>query len=149
MKILGIDPGTARTGYGVIKLQATSYKLQTYGCIETPAKTLLEDRLETIYREIRAIIEKEKPSAVAIEQIYFFKNAKTVLSVGHARGVIMLAAKKEKKQIFEYTPLQIKDAVVGYGRADKQQMQKMVKILAALSQKTIRQLQWSFRRMKN
>jgi len=122
-----VDPGTARTGFGVIEVQNSKFKVQSYGCIETPAKQLLEDRLATIYRKICAIINKEKPQVVAVEQIYFFKNAKTALSVGHARGVILLAACRAKKQIFEYTPLQVKDAVVGYGRADKNQIGQMVK----------------------
>jgi len=132
MKILGIDPGTARTGWGVIKIQNSKFKIQNYGCIETPARKLLEERLEMIYKKIRAIIRKEKPQCVAVEQLYFFKNIKTALSVGHARGVIILAAKREKKQIFEYTPLQVKNAVVGYGRANKHQVQQMVKAILKL-----------------
>jgi len=132
MIILGIDPGTATTGYGVIENEKGKIKEIAYGCILTKSTESLETRLITIFDELTQIIKKYKPEMVAVEELFFASNAKTAISVGHARGVILLACSKAKVPVYEYTPLQIKQAVCGYGRADKQQVQKMVKALLNL-----------------
>ncbi len=137
MIILGIDPGTATTGFGVIeklKVQGQKLKVIDYGCIKTSMKFTTAERLEKIYNELNVLIKKHKPSTMAVEDIFFFKNAKTIIKVSQARGVILLTAAKSKIPIFEYTPLQIKQAITGYGRAEKNQVQKMVKILLNLKE---------------
>lgn len=127
--IIGIDPGTAITGYGVIECLGNKYKVLDYGCIRTAAGMLLEHRLEKIYQGIATLIRLYHPEEAAIEQLFFNKNARTALAVGHARGVIYLAATHNNVEISEYTPLQVKQAVVGYGRADKHQVQYMIKTI--------------------
>lgn len=134
MIIMGIDPGTAITGWGIVKhLQGK----QTYidaGVVTTPAKEVLEKRLVTIYDDLYLLLTKFKPDACVLEKLFFNTNAKTALSVGHARGVVVLAAEKHHVPVFEYTPLQVKTAMTGYGRADKNQIQQMVKKLLNLNQ---------------
>lgn len=128
MRILGIDPGTATTGWAIVesdKCQVTSVK--NCDCILTEAKKSLDKRLVEIFDQLQKIIKKYRPDAMAIEELFFAKNTKTAISVGHARGVIMLVAAKLKIPVYEYTPLQVKQAVVGYGRADKNQVQQMLK----------------------
>lgn len=132
MIILGVDPGTATTGYGVIKSEKGNVYAVEHGCILTKSSEDLEHRLVAIFDELTKIIKKYKPEMVAVEELFFASNAKTAISVGHARGVILLACSKAKVPVYEYTPLQIKQAVCGYGRADKQQVQKMVKALLNL-----------------
>ncbi len=133
MIILGIDPGIARTGYGVLKLKSkTQWLVLDYGCIETSAKTVFSERLSEIYHSLRDIIKKYKPEKIAIEKIYFAKNAKTAIKVGEARGVILLASNQKNILISEFTPLQVKQALTGYGQASKEQVQKMVKIVLNL-----------------
>ncbi len=105
-----------------------------YGCILTPAKTPLPERLDKIFEELTQIIKLNKPDQVAVEELFFAANSKTAIAVGQARGVILLAAQKAKVPIFEYTPLQVKMALTGYGRADKRQLQEMVKTLLSLSE---------------
>ncbi|MCR6546810.1 crossover junction endodeoxyribonuclease RuvC [Dehalobacterium formicoaceticum] len=129
MIILGIDPGTAITGYGVIETWGNKFKLLDYGCIRTDAGMFLEHRLEKIYQGVTALINLYHPQEAAIEELFFNKNARTALAVGHARGVIYLAAVHKNVVINEYTPLQVKQAVVGYGRADKHQVQYMIKTI--------------------
>lgn len=130
MVILGIDPGTATTGYGIVKKDRKgNLSVIDYGCIVTSTKKDLAERLKDIYTDLEKIIKKYNPNAIAIEELFFYKNIKTAIKVGHARGIALLCSVNMKKQIFEYTPLQIKQAVCGYGRADKKQMQKMVKLL--------------------
>ena len=131
MIILGIDPGTAIIGYGIIERQKT-LKAIDYGCIKTSAKNNTAERLKILYQELNKIIKKHKPDLLAVEDIFFFKNAKTAIKVSQARGVILLAAAKLKIPVYEPTPLQIKIATVGYGRAEKQQVQKMVQQLLRL-----------------
>ncbi|MBU1176832.1 MAG: crossover junction endodeoxyribonuclease RuvC [Patescibacteria group bacterium] len=133
MIILGIDPGTATTGYGVIE-KGNSLKMIDYGCIRTTTDCSTAERLNTLDKELSKIIKKYKPSKIAVEDIFFFKNVKTVIKVSQARGVILARAAKTKMQIIEYTPLQIKQAVTSYGRADKNQVQQMVKLLLNLKQ---------------
>jgi crossover junction endodeoxyribonuclease RuvC len=130
--ILGVDPGTATTGYGLIRKEGQKYSLIHYGCILTPAKTPLHDRLDTIYEELSDIIDEHTPDHMAVEELFFAANAKTAIAVGQARGVILLAGKKKGISIFEYTPLEVKMALTGYGRADKNQIQQMVKTLLSL-----------------
>ncbi|MEG2003963.1 MAG: crossover junction endodeoxyribonuclease RuvC [Clostridia bacterium] len=134
MIILGIDPGLARVGYGVIYAQSGNYRAIEYGAVITQPNQLLEARLEDIYDSIYEIISRHKIDCVAIEELFFNTNLKTAVDVCQARGVTMLAARKNKIDIYEYTPLQIKQSVVGYGRADKQQIIYMTKLLLKLKE---------------
>jgi crossover junction endodeoxyribonuclease RuvC len=134
MIIIGIDPGTATTGFGVLEKNGPKIRAIDYGCILTPANTPLHDRLDTIFDELMEIIEKYQPDHLAVEELFFTNNAKTAIAVGQARGVILLAGKKKGLSVFEYTPLEVKMALTGYGRADKNQIQQMVKSLLSLSE---------------
>ena len=134
MKILGIDPGYAILGYGVIEKTGNRFRVCSYGAVTTEASMAMEDRLEHLYDSLREIIYEERPEVEAIEQLFFNTNAKTAIMVGQARGVAVLACKKGGLEIEEYTPLQIKQALVGYGRADKKQVQWMVKTMLNLSE---------------
>jgi len=131
---LGIDPGIAIAGYGVIKVQGNSFKTIEYGVIRTSSQKETPERLQEIYQGVSQIIDQYKPETMAIEELFFNKNVKTALVVGEARGVAMLAAYQRGLTVYEYTPLQVKQAVVGYGRAEKQQVQFMVKSLLNLSE---------------
>lgn len=133
MIILGIDPGFAILGYGIILYEGNKFKTIDYGAIKTPSTMEAPLRLKKIYKDLNEIIGKYNPDVVAIEELFFNNNAKTALLVGHARGVAVLAAANNDKEIFEYTPLQVKQGVTGYGRADKKQVQQMVKTLLNLS----------------
>lgn len=132
MRILGIDPGYAIVGYGVIEYHGNSFKVIEYGKITTDSKKDLPERLVIIYNGIKELIEKFQPDAMAVEELFFNNNAKTAINVGQARGVILLSAANNGVPVFEYTPLQVKQAVVGYGRAEKNQVQQMVKMLLSL-----------------
>lgn len=132
MIILGIDPGYAIVGYGVIDYRNNHFTVIEYGAILTDAKTPFNLRLEKIYDGLSEIIEKHKPEAMSIEKLFYNNNAKTVIDVSQARGVIMLAAQKKGVKAFEYTPLQVKQSVVGYGRAEKKQVQEMTRRILAL-----------------
>lgn len=127
MIILGIDPGTATTGYGIIKNGDQEPSCLDFGVIRTSSDSEPARRLQKINSEVEEIIEEYQPEVLAIESVYFFKNAKSALPVGQAKGVIMLTAVKEGLDIYEFTPLQIKMAMTGYGKAKKKQVQKMVK----------------------
>ncbi len=133
MIILGVDPGTAITGYGVLQSDGDDLSVIDYGAITTPADWLMSRRLQHIYQELTALIAQHTPTDAAVEKLFFSKNVRTALSVGQARGVALLAAAQAGLTIHEYTPLQIKQAVVGYGRAEKQQIQQMVKMLLQLA----------------
>lgn len=133
MIILGIDPGVAITGYGVISYQGSKFKVLEYGAVLTKSGLELPQRLLKIYNDLTLIIQRFNPDVFAIEELFFNKNIKTALSVGHARGVAVLCAANQDLPVFEYTPLQVKQAVVGYGRADKNQVQQMVKIMLGLN----------------
>lgn len=135
MIILGIDPGVAIVGYGIIECSGNSFKALEYGAVITEAGTPFPERLKIIYEEISCIIEEYSPEDLAIEELFFNKNVKTAIKVGQARGVEVLAAANKGLDIYEYTPLQIKQGVVGYGRAEKVQVQEMVKMLLNLSEK--------------
>ena len=132
MTILGIDPGIADTGYGIIKKTGDSFTFLDCGTIKTSAKNDLALRLQNLYTDISAIIKKHKPQQIGIEELFFAKNTKTAITVSHARGVILLASRKAKCEIKEFTPLQIKQAITGYGKADKNQIQEMVKTILNL-----------------
>ncbi len=132
MTILGIDPGIATVGYGVISADGGRFSAIEYGAILTPAHTLLEKRLAQIYDELSAIIRRHRPDVMAVEELFFNKNVKTAIDVSHGRGVILLAAEKAGIDIYEYTPLQIKQNLVGYGRAEKGQIMYMTKMLLGL-----------------
>jgi crossover junction endodeoxyribonuclease RuvC len=133
MIVLGIDPGIAATGYGVIET-TSSVRLVEYGCISTPGGRSLVERLQDIYQGIRRLVETFCPDEVAVEDIFFSRNAKTALSVAHARGVILLAASQKGARVFSYTPLEVKQAIAGYGRAHKTQVQHMVKTILCLQE---------------
>src|SRR5664279_5267833 len=133
MRIIGIDPGTGILGFGVIDITKGKTTLVTAGVITTPAHTSLPDRLEEIYNGLTEIIAETKPSMMAIEKLFFAQNVTTAMSVSHARGVAMLAGRKGDLPIAEYTPLQIKQTVTGYGKADKKQVQEMVRVQLGLS----------------
>lgn len=135
MIILGIDPGIAIVGYSIIECNGNKLRAIDYGCIKTDSTLLFPERIKIIYDRLIEIIEKYKPDDLAIEELFFNKNVKTAIKVGQARGVEILAAVNQGLEIYEYTPLQIKQAVVGYGRADKNQVQEMVKILLNLKEK--------------
>lgn len=133
--ILGIDPGIADTGYGVIeKDNFGNLACLDYGSIKTKAKTDLSDRLEILNKELNKIIKKFKPKLMAVEQLFFCKNVKTALIVGQARGVVLLTGKQCSVDLVEFTPLQVKQAVSAYGKASKLQVQKMVKLLLNLKE---------------
>jgi len=132
MLVLGIDPGTAITGYGLVKGEGDALTLVAYGAITTSSDWPLPERLRRIYQELTALIEDQQPTAAAVEELFFSKNVRTALSVGQARGVALLAAANARLSIHEYTPLQVKQAIAGYGRATKDQVQQMVKMLLAL-----------------
>lgn len=126
MIILGIDPGIAIVGYGVVEYTGNRFRVISYGAITTEAGMKLSDRLRDIYESIHILVERFHPDAFAVEELFFNTNVKTAISVAHGRGVCVLAASVQNIPIHEYTPLQVKQAVCGYGRADKGQVQRMV-----------------------
>ncbi len=134
MLILGIDPGYARVGWGVVEVQSSKFKVQSYGCIETSKNTDSQERLVTVYKQVSALIKKYKPDALAIEELFFTNNAKTAFKVGEARGAIILAGAMQKISVASYTPLQVKIAVTGYGNADKGQVGRMIKAILKLKE---------------
>ncbi|WP_338826677.1 crossover junction endodeoxyribonuclease RuvC [Neomoorella thermoacetica] len=135
MLILGIDPGTAIVGYGLVEARAGQTRALVYDCIRTPAGEDPCRRLATIYAGIRELIERLQPETMAVEELFFNKNSKTALAVGQARGVILLAAAHTGLPVAEYTPLEVKQAVAGFGRAPKEQVQRMVQALLGLAEK--------------
>ncbi len=134
MIILGIDPGIASLGYGVIRFENNRFATLEYGTFHTAPKFTLCQRLMQIDEFLDELISKHRPHAVSVEELFFNNNAKTALMVGHGRGVVLLRAGRAAIPLFEYTPLQVKQAVVGYGRAEKKQVQQMVKTLLALKE---------------
>lgn len=132
MRILGIDPGIAIVGYGVIDKEGNRYKTVAYDAVTTKAHTPLEERLQKVYDGVTEIIKEYKPDVMSIEELFFNNNAKTALTVGQARGVIILAAVQNHIPVYEYTPLQVKQALTGYGRASKTQIQQMMKSMLGL-----------------
>ena len=132
MLVLGLDPGTAITGYGLIEDEGNRAVAIAYGTINTPADLALPQRLRLIYHDLSDLIRRYRPEAGAVEQLFFSRNVRTALAVGHARGVILLALADAGLPVFEYTPLQVKQALSGYGRAGKTQIQEMVRLILEL-----------------
>lgn len=134
MRILGIDPGYAILGWGIIDMKGNHFSVIDYGAVTTDASMAMPDRLKCLYSSLMDIIAKHRPEAAAIEELFFNNNAKTAINVGQARGVAVLACASNDLDISEYTPLQIKQALVGYGRADKKQVQIMTKAILNLDE---------------
>jgi crossover junction endodeoxyribonuclease RuvC len=134
MRIIGIDPGTGILGFGVIDIINGKMKMVDAGVITTPAHTAHDERLEDIYDSLTEIIASTKPDQMSIEKLFFAKNVTTAMTVAEARGVALLAARKAKLPIAEYTPMQIKQSLTGYGKADKKQVQEMVRIQLGLAE---------------
>lgn len=132
MRILGIDPGTGILGFGVIEADKGQARMVDAGVIRTPAKEDDAVRLQTIFEEITDIIAQSKPEIMAVEKLFFAQNVTTAMTVSQARGVVLLAGKQAGLDIYEYTPLQIKQALTGYGRAEKKQIQEMVRVILKL-----------------
>jgi crossover junction endodeoxyribonuclease RuvC len=132
--IIGIDPGTARCGFGVIEEDGGNMRMIDCGLIETPSGTPDAERLTAIYTRLSDLVSDHKPAAIAVEQLFYGNNSRTAMSVGQARGVILLAAAMNNIHIAEYTPVQVKQAVSGYGAADKQQVKAMVQTLLQLKE---------------
>lgn len=132
MRILGIDPGYAIVGYGVVDYISNHFTVVDYGAVTTQAHTDFDLRLQVIYNGLSCLIEKYKPDAMSIEKLFFNTNTKTAIDVAQARGVIVLAAAQGGLDIAEYTPLQVKQSVVGYGRAEKKQVQEMTRLMLNL-----------------
>lgn len=134
MRIIGIDPGTGILGFGVVEIDGKKTKLVTAGVITTPAHTPVDERLEEIFDGLTQIIKETSPQIMSIEKLFFSRNVTTAISVAQARGVAMLTGRKAGLEIAEYTPLQIKQTITGYGKADKKQVQEMVRIQLGLSE---------------
>jgi crossover junction endodeoxyribonuclease RuvC len=132
MRILGIDPGTGILGFGIIEVEKNKTRLVDAGVIRTPVKEDDAVRLETIFDELTDIISQTKPTAMSVEKLFFAQNVTTAMTVSQARGVVLLCGRQAGLDIFEYTPLQIKQALTGYGRADKKQIQEMVRVILQL-----------------
>lgn len=134
MIILGIDPGIALVGYGVIDYDGNHIHCLEYGCISTKAGTALPDRLYIIAQEMNQLIDEFSPDEISFEELFFYQNKKTAMMVAQARGVEVLCAREKNIPIYEYTPLQIKQAITGYGRANKKQIQKSIQLLLQLTE---------------
>lgn len=133
MRILGIDPGIATVGFGVVDSDRVSHRLIKCGVITTPAHTSLSSRLNQIFDDMDELIENFRPDCLSVEELFFNTNITTGISVAHGRGVILLSAYRKNVPVYEYTPLQVKQAVVGYGRAEKKQVMDMVRRICNLS----------------
>jgi len=133
MRILGIDPGIATIGFGLVETERNKIRLIRCGVITTPAHTSLAARLEQLFNDLSELLEAFRPDAVSIEELFFNTNITTGIAVAHGRGVILLACQRAGVEIFEYTPLQVKQAVVGYGRAEKKQVMDMVRRICGLA----------------
>ena len=135
-RILGIDPGFGRIGYGIVEQKkGNEWQAVTYGCITTNPKETFIERLKDLHEELVDLIKEYKPTRMAVEEIFYFKNAKTVIEVAQARGVIVLTAVEHNLPVDEFTPLEVKQAMTGYGRADKGQMQKIMGLVLGLKEK--------------
>ena len=134
MRIIGIDPGTGILGFGVIEAANGKAKLVDAGVIRTPAKEDDAVRLQTIFDELTEVIKATKPTQMSVEKLFFAQNVTTAMTVSQARGVVLLCGKQAGLEIFEYTPLQIKQALTGYGRAEKKQIQEMVRVVLELKE---------------
>ena len=132
MRVFGIDPGSERTGYGCVETDGSLHRIVMCGAISSPALASFPDKLQRIHGQLTLFLKECQPESVAIENLFFSVNVRSALKLGHARGVAMLAAVEAGVPVFEYTPAEIKRAVVGYGRADKAQVQQMIKLLLGL-----------------
>lgn len=132
MLVLGVDPGTAITGYGLVRQEGSRLYAEHYGVIKTPPDWEAAQRLLAIHEKLSSLIDQYRPNAAAIEELFFNRNAKTVMTVSQARGAVILTAALKQLELYEYTPLQIKQAVAGYGLADKKQVQEMVRRLLGM-----------------
>jgi crossover junction endodeoxyribonuclease RuvC len=132
VKIFGIDPGSDRTGYGCIETDGSRHRVVMSGAISSPSAAAFPDKLLKIHRQLAALLARCRPDCVAIENVFYANNARSALKLGHARGVAMLAAVEAGLTVVEYTPAEVKRAVVGYGRAEKRQVQQMVKLVLGL-----------------
>jgi crossover junction endodeoxyribonuclease RuvC len=133
VKVFGIDPGSARTGYGCVQSDGTRHRLIACGAITIPASNAFPEKLKIIHVELAALIARHRPDCIAIENLFHAVNARSALKLGHARGVAMLAAVEAGIPIVEYTPAEVKQSIVGYGRAEKGQVQSMIQLLLGLS----------------
>ena len=134
MRILGLDPGTATTGYGIVDVEEGEFTAVTYGVIKTPARMPMPQRLQLIQQELQQLLDEYQPETVGIEEVFFGRNVTTAITVGQARGVLLLTLANAGLPIGEYSPPKIKDAVTGYGKADKAQVQLMVRNLLHLEE---------------
>ncbi len=134
MIILGLDPGTAKVGWGIISKEGKALSFIACGVVETSKKSPSQKRLQEIYCQIKKIISRYSPEEISLEKLFFFKNLKTAIPVAEARGVLLLLVAEKKIKLKEFTPLQVKTGVCGYGRAEKQQVQRMVQILLKLKE---------------
>ena len=134
MIVLGIDPGTARLGYGVVERQGSILTMRDYGCLETVNDRPLEQRLLLIHEGLTELIESHRPAAVGVERLFFNKNTRTAMAVGQARGVVLLTAAEHGVPVVEYGPHEVKVAVTGYGRAPKDQVQRMVQLVLSMTE---------------
>ena len=132
MRVFGIDPGSERTGYGCVETDGRRHHLVACGAITPPARAPFPQRLAVIHRELQTLLEKWRPECVAVESLFHAVNARSALKLGHARGVAILAAVEAGCEVVEYTPAEVKRAIVGYGRAEKHQVQQMIKLLLGL-----------------
>ena len=133
MRIFGIDPGSERTGYGCVEADGSRHRMVVCGAISAPARATFPEKLRVIHTRLAALLAECRPDSVAIENLFYSTNARSALRLGHARGVAMLAAAEAGVAVVEYTPAEVKRAVVGYGRAEKAQVQQMVKLLLGLT----------------
>jgi crossover junction endodeoxyribonuclease RuvC len=134
VRVMGVDPGSETTGYGVIDSDGRNYELVEYAGIRSPARFTFAERLLIISQKLEEVIERLKPQACAVEETFFAVNVKSALKLGHVRGVALVAAVRAGVEVFEYSPLEVKSALVGYGRAEKHQVQEMVRILLGLKE---------------
>lgn len=134
MIVLGIDPGTARLGYGVVEREGSALTMRDYGCLETINDRPLEQRLLLIHEGLTELIESHQPQAIGVERLFFNRNAQTAMAVGQARGVVLLAAAQHGLPVLEYGPHEVKLAVTGYGRAPKDQVQRMVQLVLSMAE---------------
>ena len=144
MRIIGIDPGYAIVGFGILDYENSRFRVVDYGAITTDKDTPFNDRLTEIYSDLCYVLDKYKPEFMSIEKLYFQNNQKTAIDVAEARGVILLAANQRRIEIYEYTPLQVKQSITGYGKAVKKQVQDMTKRVLGLSP-MIRRTRWQWR----
>ena len=134
MRIFGVDPGSARTGYGCIEPHGDGHRVVACGALSVPARLSFPEKLHRLHARLADLLATHRPDAVAVEDVFYAKNARTALKLGHVRGVLLLSASQAGVAIAEYTPTQVKRAVVGYGRAEKQQVQEMVTLLLGMSE---------------